>query len=222
MLASTRMMTSLLWSETAAPPSHFAPASSSTRPARPMSCISRFCPAESLSKRRKRAPKQPQAANCMSAAIGAGRDASMPGRRFASAMAKRASSTQRCTMPATTAAVDSPFSSSRRRIASGKAAPIEKRKNGKTRSTHVMPGTLGSNRKSGGGSWAWKSHAGRSLCQSICPDSTIPTMASPRSRSMESARVPISAKVFQFLEVVAPDDVSGRLEVDAVLRQLLA
>ena len=72
---------------------------------------------------------------------------------------------------------------SRLRRASGKAAPIEKRKNGKTRSTHVIPGTDGSKRNDGGGTCAWNSHAGSSACHRICPDSTIPTIANPRSKS---------------------------------------
>ena len=186
---------SLLWTDTFAPPSHFAPAISRSRPASPQACIVRFWRGDSLSSRRKSAPKQPQAASWTSAAAHSGSTPSTPGRRLASAMANRASSAHRCTMPSTTAATDSPFSSSFRRSASGNAAPIEKRKNGKTRSTHVMPGTLGSNRKSGGGTWAWNIHAGRSLCQSVCPDSTIPTIARPRSRSIESARVPITSGI---------------------------
>ena len=46
-------------------------------------------------------------------------------------------------------------------MARGKAAPIVKRKNGNTRSTHVMPFTLGSKPKSGGGVCPWNIHAGR-------------------------------------------------------------
>ena len=53
---------------------------------------------------------------------------------------------------------------------------MEKRKNGKMRSTHVMPNIDGLKTWSGGGTCAWYIHAGSSWKISIA-DSTIVMMA---------------------------------------------
>ena len=68
----------------------------------------------------------------------------------------------------------------------GNAAPMEKRKKGNTRSTHVMPGRSGRNIWSGGGTWAWYIQAGR-MPKTSMEDSTISIMASPLSASKDSA-----------------------------------
>ena len=74
----------------------------------------------------------------------------------------------------------------RGRMASGKAAPIEKRKNGKTKSTQVMPGR-GLNWCQGGGTWAWYIQAGREVFPSgISLDNNMARMASPRRASKAS------------------------------------
>lgn len=65
-------------------------------------------------------------------------------------MAKNVSSTHRATLLPRRRPRLSPLAS-RRPSERGMAAPIEKRKKGKTRSTHVMPQTLVSNALSGGG-----------------------------------------------------------------------
>ena len=83
-----------------------------------------------------------------------------------SATAKKASSRPRLRIETTIRRGGSPRSSLRP-SESGKAAPIEKRKKGKTRSTHVIPATDASKTNDGGGSCAWNSHAGRSGFQAM-------------------------------------------------------
>lgn len=73
----------------------------------------------------------------------------------------------------------------------GNAMPIAKRKNGKTKSTQVMPGNWGLNTKSGGAIWAWNSQAGKSLFRDMVPESTIPKMANPLKTSRLNARLVI-------------------------------
>ena len=73
------------------------------------------------------------------------------------------------------------------RIASGIAAPMVKRKIGKTRSTHVIPAILGSKTYLGGGTCAWYIHAGR-FPNEMLDESTIKRMAIPRKTSKLSFR----------------------------------
>ena len=176
-------MTSLRSAETGSPQPHRAAASRAAMPATPDRQTMRFCRSENRSMRMKSAQKQPQPASCSSEEPHPGSVPVTPERRLARATAKSASNAHLRTTTVRINATDSPRCSSRLRRASGKAAPIEKRKNGKTRSTHVIPGTDGSKRNDGGGTCAWNNHAGSSACHRICPDSTIPTIANPRSKS---------------------------------------
>ena len=74
------------------------------------------------------------------------------------------------------------------RIANGKAAPIEKRKKGNTRSTQVRPAADGSNAYAGGGVWAWNIQAGKPELNPILAQKIIPMMAISRRMSMEDMR----------------------------------
>lgn len=68
-------------------------------------------------------------------------------------------------------------------------APIEKMKNGNTRSTQVIPFMSGLNTKSGGGTWQWNIHAGSPDPQAMFALITIKKMAMPRITSMDTIRV---------------------------------
>ena len=195
MLASTRMMMLLRSTVTGAPQTQRQAASSAASSTMPARQTRRFCPFERRSKRMNSRQKQPHPARRTSAAPHIGMPVPSTA-RLARAMAKTTSSAQRRRIVPTTRPVDSRRASRRLRRASGKAAPIEKRKKGKTRSTQVIPGTVGSKRNSGGGTWAWNIHAGSSAFQRICPERTMPMMATPRSRSIVRARFSMSVVFF--------------------------
>jgi hypothetical protein len=65
----------------------------------------------------------------------------------------------------------------------GIAAPILNKKNGNTRSTHVMPGIVGINLCNGGGTCAWYIQPGNTSPYAILPDSIIVRIAKPRRAS---------------------------------------
>ena len=83
------------------------------------------------------------------------------------------------------------------------AAPMEKMKKGKTRSTQVMPFTAGLKTKSGGGIWQWNIQAGRPDAQEIVAQNTIMKMLIPRNASIAAILLFISfrtcANSLQFL-----------------------
>ena len=80
-----------------------------------------------------------------------------------------------------------PFVSKREGTPNGMTAPIAKRKNGKTKSTHVKPAKLGLKSWVGGGSWAWYIHTGNAPSKGIMPEKVIIMTARPLSISMELA-----------------------------------
>src|ERR1022692_2947522 len=74
--------------------------------------------------------------------------------------------------------------------ASGNAAPIANRKNGKTRSTHEMPGSVPIHSNFGGGSGAGYIHEGSAFWSNgNWPDKSMARMASPRSASSARTRL---------------------------------